>query len=379
MGNPAMLEYETLDCETHTGKLDKTQTGGVKHNREMGLKTEPPPFGQLIRRPEAIEPEATMANDPLNQIGDPSDAAAKTDGCELDLSFGVPVEDKPIWTNLYDSIRDFFFPPKLPPLELTSTSIPVPDRMAVKPNPWAIGISTSINLTIVLVLLFFVGKKIIDTANKKAMIVTPVDVATDYIAPKADSEAGGGGGRHDNMEAIKGRTPPRAKPLDIDPKVIQAPVPTIDVQNNIIIPDNPTLPNFGVSKSTNVKLDSGGNGTGLGMGNGKGNGLGDGIGGNIGGGVFHIGGEVSAPKLIFAPEAEFSDEARRAKYQGKVLVEIIVDAQGNPQNPRVMRSLGMGLDEQALKVVLKYKFKPAMRNGKPVAVWQPVEIDFHLY
>jgi hypothetical protein len=47
------------------------------------------------------------------------------------------VEEQPIWVGLYESIRDVFFPPHLPPLELTSTPIPVPDRMAVKPNPWA--------------------------------------------------------------------------------------------------------------------------------------------------------------------------------------------------------------------------------------------------
>ena len=69
------------------------------------------------------------------------------------------------------------------------------------------------------------------------------------------------------------------------------------------------------------------------------------------------------------PEAEFSDEARRAKYQGVCLISLIVDAQGNPQNPRVIRALGMGLDEKALEAVRKYKFKPAMKDGRtPVPV-----------
>ena len=65
--------------------------------------------------------------------------------------------------------------------------------------------------------------------------------------------------------------------------------------------------------------------------------------------VYRIGGGVSAPVPIFTPEAEFSDEARRAKYQGVCLISLIVDAQGNPQNPRVVRPLGMGLDEKELE------------------------------
>jgi TonB family protein len=78
-------------------------------------------------------------------------------------------------------------------------------------------------------------------------------------------------------------------------------------------------------------------------------------------------------------DPEFSDEARRNKYQGIVVVSLIVDAQGNPQNPKVVRPLGMGLDEKALEAVMKYKFKPAMSNGKPVPVMINVEINFRIY
>jgi TonB family protein len=83
---------------------------------------------------------------------------------------------------------------------------------------------------------------------------------------------------------------------------------------------------------------------------------------------------------LFEPEAEFSDEARRAKYQGVCLVGLIVDAQGNPQNVHIVRTLGMGLDEKAMEAVRKYKFKPAMKDGKtPVAVYVNVEVNFRLY
>jgi periplasmic protein TonB len=76
-------------------------------------------------------------------------------------------------------------------------------------------------------------------------------------------------------------------------------------------------------------------------------------------GLFRTGHSVSAPFPINQPEAEFTDEAKRANHEGICPVSLIVDAQGNPQNPRVIRSLGMGLDEKALEAVRKYKFKPA--------------------
>ena len=66
---------------------------------------------------------------------------------------------------------------------------------------------------------------------------------------------------------------------------------------------------------------------------------------------------VSAPVPLNNVEAEFSDEARRAKYQGVCLISLIVDAQGNPQNPRVVRALGMGLDEKALEAVMQVQIQ----------------------
>jgi protein TonB len=226
-------------------------------------------------------------------------------------------------------------------------------------------------------LCLFIGVKHYIERGKPQLQVTPIEV-TEFKAPKKDVSAGGGGGSPDKIEAIKGKIPPPAQAPAIA-TVVQPPVPSIDLQSDITIPTDTKLPNFGVSNSSNVKLASGGNGSGMGLGSGHGNGYGPGEGSNIGGGVYRVGGGVSAPVLLNSVEAEFSDEARRAKYQGTCLVEIIVDAHGNPQNPRVVRSLGMGLDEKAIEAVMKYKFRPAMKAGKPVAVWQPVEVDFHLY
>ena len=289
-----------------------------------------------------------------------------------------------------------FFPKKLPPLQLTSTPIPVPDRLAVKYNPWAVGTATAVN-GLILALVLYLGARAVIKQIIAPKQVTDIDVGlADLSAPKhaMTSGGGGGGGSHDIVDPIKGKlpkidkapvTPPMVPILD-KPKLE---VPSaIAVQQDIKLPDNPMMPNIGVTNSANVTLASNGQGNGSGMGTGSGGGLGSGngngwgpgSGGNAGGGLFRIGGGVSAPVPIVSPEAEFSDEARRAKYQGVCLVSLIVDAQGNPQNPRVIRALGMGLDEKALEAVRKYKFKPALKDGKyPVPVMITIEVNFRLY
>ncbi len=89
---------------------------------------------------------------------------------------------------------------------------------------------------------------------------------------------------------------------------------------------------------------------------------------------------VSAPVLVYAPMSEFSDEARRNKYQGVCMISVIVDAQGIPRNPVVVRPLGEGLDEKALEAIPHYKFKPGMKNGRlPVATRVVVEVNFRLF
>jgi TonB family protein len=83
--------------------------------------------------------------------------------------------------------------------------------------------------------------------------------------------------------------------------------------------------------------------------------------------------------VIRSVDPEFSDEARRAKYQGICLISLIVDTDGNPQNIHIARALGMGLDEKAIEAVKLFKFKPAMKDGKtPVPVQMTIEINFRL-
>jgi len=90
-------------------------------------------------------------------------------------------------------------------------------------------------------------------------------------------------------------------------------------------------------------------------------------------------GGVSAPHVTYAPDPEYSEEARKAKYQGTIVLYLIVDSSGAPTDVQIMRPLGLGLDEKAVNAVSAWKFNPAERDGKPVAVAITVQVNFHLY
>lgn len=95
--------------------------------------------------------------------------------------------------------------------------------------------------------------------------------------------------------------------------------------------------------------------------------------------AFRVGGEVTAPKPIYAPDPAYDKGARKAKYQGTCLLSVVVGADGQPHDIKVVRALGQGLDAKAVEAVAKWKFEPATRNGEPVAVLINVEVTFHLY
>jgi TonB family protein len=103
-------------------------------------------------------------------------------------------------------------------------------------------------------------------------------------------------------------------------------------------------------------------------------------GGGIGvGTVYRVGGAVSPPKALYAPDPEYSETARRAKLQGIVVLWLVVDKDGNPQQIKVQRKLGKGLDEKAIEAVKQWRFKPSMKDGQPVPVMINIEINFRLY
>ena len=304
------------------------------------------------------------------------------------------IVEEPIWKTLFAGVADVLFPKKLPPLKLSSTPIAVKDPMAVKRNPASSAVSFVTHAVIIGLILLFTLAQWHERAVKRAQVV-PVDVSPFIPAAPAKDVmgGGGGGGNHETVEASKGKLPKMVKQPLAPPQILKIDHPKLAVEpavmmpQQIKLPDNPNMPNIGIPQSPQIALASqgGGSGSGFGsgsgggIGSGNGNGIGPGSGGGYGGGLYHPGGGVSNPVLIYAPDPEFSDEARRAKYQGVCVVGLIVDSQGNPQRVRIVRPLGMGLDEKALEAVRQYKFKPAVFNGKPVPVEINIEVNFRIY
>lgn len=95
--------------------------------------------------------------------------------------------------------------------------------------------------------------------------------------------------------------------------------------------------------------------------------------------VYHVGNGTSPPRPIYTPEPEFSEEARHAGFQGTVVLTVVVSKTGNIGRIKLARSLGKGLDENAMEKLKSWRFDPATRKGQPVAVEMNIEVAFHLY
>jgi protein TonB len=141
--------------------------------------------------------------------------------------------------------------------------------------------------------------------------------------------------------------------------------------SQVKMPDNNNLPTLGMAQSPQVALASQGRAAVRDSARAWAAALarvaaaerGPGSGGGYGGGLMSVGGGVSAPVVIHSVEPEFTDDARRANYQGSVSIKLIVDSQGNPQDVRLASHLGMGLDEKAIEAVRQYKFsRPCIRD-----------------
>ena len=95
--------------------------------------------------------------------------------------------------------------------------------------------------------------------------------------------------------------------------------------------------------------------------------------------VYRVGGGVTAPHPVYTPSPEYSDQARKSKYQGTVVLWMVIGSDGCPRDIKVARSLGMGLDEKAIEAVRAWRFEPARKYGQPVAVQINVETSFRLH
>jgi len=227
----------------------------------------------------------------------------------------------------------------------------------------------------------------------KQQMASMVTDVSPYILPSSATRSGGGGGGGDGdkLSASKGSPPKFAREQITPPAVVvRNDNPKLAVAPTVVGPPQLQLPQMAAMgdplsvvlgpPSSGTGSGAGiGNGSGGGVGSGRGPGVGPGAGGGIGGGLYRVGGGVSPPRTLYAPDPEYSEEARRAKFQGSVLLALIVGPDGNPHDLHIMRSLGLGLDEKALDAVRTWRFEPARKDGVPVAVQISVEVNFRLY
>ena len=307
--------------------------------------------------------------------------------------------DKSWWRSLDENLTEYLFPQKLPPIQLTAQPVPVREIFGFYDNRRK-GLAGTIAVHGALLALLaagsFVGAKITQEKPRETVSLVAPDVSEYLPISKKSNDTiggGGGGGDRDKLQAPKGKMPKQAMQQFTPPAVIiRNEDPKLPVEPTVVVPPevklpNANLPNLGdplarVSGALSNGTGSGGgigSGSGGGIGSGTGPGYGPGSGGGTGGGVFQVGGGVSAPRAVFTPEPEYSEQARRAKHEGTVVLWLVVGSDGRPRDLRVLRSLGLGLDEKAMDAVRQWRFEPARKNGTPVAVRVNVEVDFKLY
>lgn len=222
----------------------------------------------------------------------------------------------------------------------------------------------------------------------------PILYTSPFELPPAKDLAhgGGGGGKHSNAPVTKGDPPKFSRYQFAPPSLPRNPNPALLAQATLLgspeiqLP-SPNLDRYGNPLATLIS-DSEGPGKGGGMGSGDGTGLGDGDGAGfgpghiagIGDGIYQPGRSgVGFPACVYCPDAKYSDAARKAKFQGLVVLSIVVLPDGRPGAIEVVRGPGLGLDEEAVKAVSIWRFKPAMgADRKPVATRIAIELQFRL-
>jgi protein TonB len=308
----------------------------------------------------------------------------------LDRLFAADKAEIPWFVSLYQNIYDVIRPEKLPPLEITSKPVAVKSIWGLYAiNPKSFYTSTSILVTVfALLMVTFTSKTVQKKLAEKLDLIDPNIEPYKPPAPK-QAGGGGGGGAREIAPVTKGQAPKPALKQFTPPMIVQEPpklamAPTIIAPPDTVLPQN-NLPNWGdpLAKLVNGSNGTGfgggmGSGSGGGLGSGKGGGFGPGEGGGVGGGVYRVGGGVSQPSVIFKVDPEYSEEARKAKYSGTVMLAVVVDVEGHARDIHVVKSLGMGLDEKAIEAVEKWKFKPGMKGGQAVNVRATIEVNFRL-
>ncbi len=209
-----------------------------------------------------------------------------------------------------------------------------------------------------------------------------------------DGGGGGGGGDHSLTVAGKGK-PPKFSLIQfaLANEVIKNPRPFIAMTPTILGPpelniESPNKERIGDPLSNGLAASNGpgkgggiGSGNGTGIGSGDGSGLGPGEGAGTGGGPYNPGtGGVGGPSCFYMPNPPYSEEARKAKYSGVVLVDAVVAVDGRVTDARVIKSPGLGLDDMTVTTMKSWRCKAALGpSRRPVPTRVQFEVSFRLY
>jgi TonB family protein len=89
-------------------------------------------------------------------------------------------------------------------------------------------------------------------------------------------------------------------------------------------------------------------------------------------------GAFTAPRALSMPDPEYSEEGRRKHLDATVILWVVVGLDGLVHDVRVQKPVGHGFDEEAIKAVRTWQFRPAMKDGVPVTVQINVEVNFRM-
>ncbi len=260
----------------------------------------------------------------------------------------------------------------------------------------------------VVVLLIFFMIRVAETSTPKSENVVFVNnpIISPFEGDGRDGGGGGGGGKNQPAPPATGRMPEttRVQMIPPDPENPKPLMPAEDllaqvpsVQMPIDIPQDQSLPIGDITAPPNHSLSSGpgsgggigtghgtgvGPGTGAGVGPGSGGGMGGGSDGGIGSGIgpYVVGNGVKAPVALLQPLPAYTEEARKARAEGIVMIEAIIRKDGSVDSFKVLRGLGYGLDESAINTIAtKWRFRAGTLNGVPVDVRANIEVSFRLY
>jgi TonB family protein len=343
-------------------------------------------FGSLIRQIQEFLAERRNPR-PRAEI------TAAADPTALDRLVDPPSQISSLIASIKEAFNETFHPHRI---EMTAAPVDV-EEIWSKRKMQVPGVLSLLTHVVVVTALLYLSVAT-HSAMKAKVIVGDNDAVLEPIAvslpPAAvKSGGGGGGGTHQPTPASRGVLPKADTVQFVPPTTIPATmIAEIMVEPTVIDNSHRPSPLSAIGLPTGVlgpPSDGTGSGGGIGTGNGHGVGVGDGPGvgpgkgGGAGGGIYRVGGvggasAPSCPKPTVEPN--YTDDARKARIQGTVTLDAVVNSDGSMSVVNVAHKIGYGLDDEASRFVEKYfKCKPGLYEGKAVATSVKIDVNFHLY